>query len=130
MDGEYILSFIGAIPMNDPKLVTYICVERPKNCIQYGGTIAAPIVRNVFMDAIKILDIKPQTNQIEKVKAYYDEEVDIVPNYIGLERKQVNKKLFNIVYHGEGNYIIDQLPKANEKIKPNGTILLMLGDKK
>jgi len=129
LDGEYILSFIGAIPMNNPRLVTYICVEKPKNCIQYGGTIAAPIVKNVFMDAIEILNINKQQNQIEKVKSYYDEESVLVPNYIGLTKKEVKKQLFNIVYNGQGEYVIDQLPKANEKVNPNSTILLMLGDK-
>lgn len=129
LDNEYILSFIGAIPMNNPQLVTYICVEKPKNCIQYGGTIAAPIVKNIFMDAIDILNIDKQSNQIEKIKSYYDEEMVLVPNYIGLTKKEVKKQYFNIVYYGEGNYIIDQLPKANEKVKPDSTILLMLGDK-
>lgn len=129
LDGEYILSFIGALPMNNPKLVTYICIEKPKNCIQYGGTIAAPIVKSVFLDAIDILNITKQNNQIEKVKSFYDEETSLVPNYIGLEKKDVKKQYFNIIYYGEGSYIIDQLPKPNEKIKPNGTILLMLGDK-
>ena len=129
LDGEYILSFIGAFPMNDPKIVTYVCVEKPKNCIQYGGTIAAPIVRNTFIDAINILNIPKQENQIPKVLAYYDEELITVPNYIGLEKKKIKKGLFNIVYHGEGEYIIDQLPLPNERIKSNGTIMLMLGDK-
>mgnify|MGYP003290281888 CR=1 FL=1 len=128
LDGEYILSFIGAFPMNDPKIVTYICVERPRNCIQYGGTIAAPIVKNVFMDAIDILNIDKQSNQIEKVKSYYDEEMVLVPNYIGLNKKDIKKQYFNIIYHGNGNKVIDQLPKANEKVKPDSTILIMLGD--
>lgn len=129
LDGEYILSFIGSFPMNDPKIVTYICIEKPKNCIQYGGTIAAPIVKNVFMDAINILNIDKQANQIPKVLSYYDEELVAVPNFIGQEKKKIKKGLFNIVYHGEGEYIIDQLPLPNEKIKNNGTIMLMLGDK-
>ena len=128
LDGEYILSFIGAFPMNDPKIVTYICVERPRNCIQYGGTIAAPIVKNVFMDAIDILNINKQSNQIEKVKSYYDEEMVLVPNYIGLNKKDIKKQYFNIIYYGNGNKVIDQLPKANEKVKPDSTILIMLGD--
>ena len=128
LDGEYILSFIGAFPMNDPKIVTYICVERPRNCIQYGGTIAAPIVKNVFMDAIDILNIDKQSNQIEKVKSYYDEEMVLVPNYIGLNKKDIKKQYFNIIYYGNGNKVIDQLPKANEKVKPDSTILIMLGD--
>ena len=129
LDNEYILSFIGAIPMNDPKLVTYICVEKPKNCIQYGGTIAAPIVKNVFLDAINILNIKKQENQIEKVKSYYDSNLTLVPSFIGLEKKKINKGSFNIIYYGEGKYIIDQLPKPNELVENNSTIMLMLGDK-
>ena len=119
LDNEYILSFIGAIPMNDPKLVTYICVEKPKNCIQYGGTIAAPIVKNVFLDAINILDIKKQENQIEKVKSYYDSNLTLVPSYIGLEKNKINKNTFNFIYYGEGKYIIDQLPKPNELVENN-----------
>lgn len=129
LDNEYILSFIGAMPMNDPKLVTYICVEKPKNCIQYGGTIAAPIVKNVFLDAINILNIKKQENQIEKVKSYYDSNLTLVPSFIGLEKKKINKGSFNIIYYGEGKYIIDQLPKPNELVENNATIMLMLGDK-
>ena len=129
LDNEYILSFIGAIPMNNPKLVTYICVEKPKNCIQYGGTIAAPIVKNVFLDAINILNIKKQENQIEKVKSYYDSNLTLVPSFIGLEKKKINKGSFNIIYYGEGKYIIDQLPKPNELVENNATIMLMLGDK-
>ena len=129
LDNEYILSFIGAIPMNNPKLVTYICVEKPKNCIQYGGTISAPIVKNVFLDAINILNIKKQENQIEKVKSYYDSNLTLVPSFIGLEKKKINKGSFNIIYYGEGKYIIDQLPKPNELVENNATIMLMLGDK-
>ena len=129
LDNEYILSFIGAMPMNNPKLVTYICVEKPKNCIQYGGTIAAPIVKNVFLDAINILNIEKQENQIEKVKSYYDSNLTLVPSFIGLEKKKINKGSFNIIYYGEGKYIIDQLPKPNELVENNATIMLMLGDK-
>ena len=130
LENEYILSFIGAFPMNDPQIVTYICVEKPKNCIQYGGTIAAPIVKNFFLDAIDILKIKKQDNQIEKVKSYYDTNTTLVPTYIGQEKKKINKYSFNIVYYGEGKYIIDQLPKPNELVNIDSTIMLMLGDKK
>ena len=130
LDNEYILSFIGAIPMNNPQLVTYICIEKPKNCIQYGGTIAAPIVKNVFLDAINILNIEKQENQIEKVKSYYDMNTIKVPNYIGKTKKEINKYNFNIIFKGEGEIVIDQLPKPDELVLDNSTIMLMLGDKK
>ena len=116
--------------MNNPQLVTYICIEKPKNCIQYGGTIAAPIVKNVFLDAINILNIEKQENQIEKVKSYYDMNTIKVPNYIGKTKKEINKYNFNIIFKGEGEIVIDQLPKPDELVLDNSTIMLMLGDKK
>ena len=128
LDNEYILSFIGAFPMNDPKIVTYICVERPKNCIQYGGTVAAPIVKNVFLDAISILNIEKQQNQIEKVKSYYDLNTVKCPSYLGLNKNKINKYSFNFIYYGEGDIVIDQLPKPNEIINNNSTIMIQLGD--
>lgn len=128
LDNEYILSFIGAFPMNDPQIVTYICVERPKNCIQYGGTVAAPIVKNVFLDAISILNIEKQQNQIEKVKSYYDLNTVKCPSYLGLNKNKINKYSFNFIYYGEGDIVIDQLPKPNEIINNNSTIMIQLGD--
>ena len=44
MQGNYILSFLGAAPMNDPKAVVYLAIENPKNTIKYGGVVTvAPI---------------------------------------------------------------------------------------
>ena len=114
--------------MKDPKIVTYICVERPKNCIQYGGTVAAPIVKNVFLDAISILNIEKQQNQIEKVKSYYDLNTVKCPSYLGLNKNKINKYSFNFIYYGEGDIVIDQLPKPNEIINNNSTIMIQLGD--
>ena len=37
MQGNYILSFLGAAPMNDPKAVVYLAIDNPKNTIQYWG---------------------------------------------------------------------------------------------
>lgn len=48
MQGNYILSFLGAAPMNDPKAVVYLAVDNPKNTIQHGWVIAAPMVGEIF----------------------------------------------------------------------------------
>jgi hypothetical protein len=43
MQGNYILSFLGAVPMNDTKTVVYLAIDNPKNTIQYGEVdIIAP----------------------------------------------------------------------------------------
>ena len=44
MRGNYILRFLGDGPLNDPKAVVYLAIDNPKNTIQYGGVVAAPMV--------------------------------------------------------------------------------------
>ena len=63
-DSKYILSFIGFMPADDPEIVVYVAVQNAKNVVQYGGTVAAPIARNIFLSAIDILDI---ANAIDKL---------------------------------------------------------------
>lgn len=37
--GNYILSFIGFLPANDPEVVVYVAIDNPKGVTQYGGTV-------------------------------------------------------------------------------------------
>lgn len=62
MSGNYILSFMGFMPANDPEIVVYVAVDHPQGITQYGGTVSAPIAKNVLLDAINILNIKPDSN--------------------------------------------------------------------
>ena len=48
MQGNYILSFLGAAPMNDPKAVVYLAIDNPKNTIKYGGVVAAQMVDEIY----------------------------------------------------------------------------------
>ncbi|PAQ12636.1 stage V sporulation protein D, partial [Bacillaceae bacterium SAOS 7] len=48
-DGKYlknnhIVSFIGVAPADDPQIVIYTAIDNPKGTVQFGGTVAAPIV--------------------------------------------------------------------------------------
>ena len=49
MQGNYILSFLGAAPMNDPKAVVYLAIDNPKNTIQYVGVDTLAPKRNAHM---------------------------------------------------------------------------------
>ena len=62
LSGNYIVSFIGFMPSNDPKIIVYVAIDNPKGVVQYGGTVAAPIARNILYDSINILGIKKQDN--------------------------------------------------------------------
>ena len=52
MVGNYITSFIGFLPANNPEVVVYIAVDNAKGITQYGGTIAAPIARTILKESI------------------------------------------------------------------------------
>ena len=56
MIGNYILSFIGFMPAEDPQYVVYIALDGAKGVTQYGGTASAPIAKNVFNEIINLLD--------------------------------------------------------------------------
>ena len=129
MTGNYITSFIGFFPADDPEVIVYIAVDNAKGVTQYGGTVAAPLARNVMTSIIDILDIKPRKNEIEKEFVYLDKEYVNVPNVIGLDLKESKKLLkdFKVITEGKGK-IIYQTPPANNKIAKGETIRLFLGD--
>jgi stage V sporulation protein D (sporulation-specific penicillin-binding protein) len=127
MEGNYILSFIGGAPMNDPQIVVYVAIDNPKSAIQYGGTVVGPIVKNILQEALSILNVEKQDYQIEKEYTWMDTKLYEVPNYIGMDKSQVKSKNFKIVFVGEGNKVIDQLPKVGERQEQNKEVIVMLG---
>ena len=90
---KYILSFIGFMPANDPEIIVYVAVENAKGVVQYGGTVAAPIARNIFLSAIDILDIKPDTEGIPKEYTWLDQKYVVVPDVVGMTIDEAKKVL-------------------------------------
>lgn len=127
-DSKYILSFIGFMPADDPEIVVYVAVQNAKNVTQYGGTVAAPIARNIFLSAIDILDIKPDTEGIPKEYTWLDTKYVIIPDVTGssLEEATAALKGFNIEYSGNGNTVVYQSPTGGSYVKEGGTVVLML----
>ncbi|MBO5388687.1 MAG: hypothetical protein J6A59_11205, partial [Lachnospiraceae bacterium] len=41
-------------PMDDSQVVVYVAIDNPKSAIQYGGTVAGPIVKEILSDAANI----------------------------------------------------------------------------
>lgn len=130
MVGNYITSFIGFMPANDPEVVVYIAVDNAKGVTQYGGTIAAPIARTVLNDIIGILDIKKPKGGSEKKYNYMDKVYKEVPNVIGLTPSEATKLLgdFKIEFSGSGKKIIYQSPKGKTRIYEGETVRLLLSD--
>lgn len=57
---KYISSFIGYAPANDPRICVLVILNEPKNGAYYGGTVAAPIVREIIKKVFYYLKIEPQ----------------------------------------------------------------------
>lgn len=129
MQGNYIVSFIGFLPANDPKLVVYLAIDNPKGITQYGGTVSAPIVKNIMEDAIVALGIEKQDGGTEKEYQWYDKKYYTVENVIGLTKKEATSilKNFSIEYSGSGNNVISQSPEAGSRIVEGENVRLYLG---
>lgn len=129
MVGNYIVSFIGFLPANDPEVVVYIAIDNAKGATQYGGTIAAPIAKVILNDAIRILNIKKPNGASEKKYNYNDKKYIKVPNVEGNTLKDALKELkdFKVEYTGEGEKVIYQSPSSNERILEGEVVKLMLG---
>lgn len=129
MYGNYIVSFMGVMPSNDPEVIVYIAIDNAKGATQYGGTIAAPIARNILLDIIDILDIKKQEGGTNKTYNYYDKKYATVPSVIGMDKREAlkNLKSFKVEFSGTGNKIIYQSPNAFTTVYEGDTIKLMLG---
>ncbi len=128
--GNYIVSFIGFFPADKPEIVLYIAIDNPKGVTQYGGTVAAPVVRNVFLSAIDILNVDVRNDYLTKEYNWNDTKYKKVPDVLNLELKDAKKLLkgFKIVTEGNGSKVLYQSPSANISIKENSTILLYLTD--
>ena len=57
---RYISSFIGFAPADHPQVLAMVVIHDPKG-IYYGGTIAAPVVRNIFENILPYLGIEKAT---------------------------------------------------------------------
>ncbi len=128
MVGNYVLSFIGFMPANDPEYIIYIAVDNAKGVVQYGGTVAAPIAQNVFKEIINIYNIKPSSDGLPKTYRWNDNVYITVPDVINKSVKEAKKILkgFTIEYSGTGDKVIDISPSQGSRIKQNSTVKLLL----
>lgn len=130
MVGNYIVSFIGFLPANDPEVIVYVAVDNAKGVTQYGGTVAAPIAKSILEASIDILDIEAPEGASEKNYNFNDKRYINVPDVTNMEKNEAAKELkqFKVEYSGTGNKVIYQSPSANSRILEGETVRLLLGE--
>lgn len=128
-DGDYIVSFIGFAPANDPEIIVYVAIDHPKSSTVYGSTIAAPIVGQIIEDIAPKIGLEVnRKGQLEKQYRWGDPITERVPNFIGMTKDEVMKQYypFKIQLHGNGDKVIAQLPESENIIEVDETIHLYL----
>ncbi len=129
LDGNYILSFVGFMPADDPKIVVYVAIDNPKGVTQYGGVVAAPIAKSILETAISVLNIESSDEVMPREYNWNDTKYYKIPDVVGQTKEEAKKSLqgFQIEYSGEGEHVLYQSPSGNSYVKENGTVSLMLG---
>ena len=126
--GEYILSYIAAAPIDHPEIVVYMALDAPKNDVQYGGTVVAPLVKNALEDILTNMNVPKSENQLKKTQLWSDPVMIEIDDYIGKKKKECRSSKLNIEFYGEGDTVIDQIPGAKTVVEQYSTIWLYLGN--
>ena len=66
---QHIALFVGIMPVDDPRFVTVVVIDKPKGDKYHGGTVAAPVFSKVAEATLRLMNIPPQK---EKVKFVFD----------------------------------------------------------
>ena len=129
---EYIVSFCGVAPMDNPQVVILVafCNPSPQSetgVYVSGGAIAAPTVGNILADILPYLGIVPQ---------YTDDEAKqlnvAVPRVAELTeaeaRTQLEKLGLSIKVVGSGETVTGQMPSANAVVSPGTKVIVYMGE--
>ncbi len=123
---EYIVSFIGFAPADDPKIAILVFLDTPSsNSGIYisGGQMAAPVVGNMLADILPYMGIYP-SEETEKLLA-------VVPELVGCSLTDAANSIRDcgLEYRtvGSGNTVTDQLPAADSSVAKGSRIILYLG---
>lgn len=132
MQNNYIVSFIGFAPADDPEIVVYVAIDNPKDTVQFGGVVAAPIVGTIIHDSLTALNIPKRDEGLEKQYVWPEEPPVEVPDVIGMKTDELTHLYtnLNIEFFGEGKYIIDQDPKPESIVTSGSTLRIYLSNKK
>ena len=64
--GNYLVSFIGFAPVDDPQLVVYVVVDEPNEADQAHSSYAQEIVSHIFEQALPYIGVTPSLTEEEE----------------------------------------------------------------
>jgi stage V sporulation protein D (sporulation-specific penicillin-binding protein) len=122
---EYIPSFMGVAPTNDPQIVAIVIADNPKG-IHSGAGVCAPVFQKVVKDTLNYLQIPSQVEP-EQVKTTSLKEVtltDLTNQEINQALELLKTQKLNASIVGEGDKVIAQLPLPQTTMLEGNTVVL------
>ena len=119
---EYIVSFIGFAPADDPKIAILVFLDTPsdKSGIYIsGGQMAAPVVGRMMADILPYLGVEPARDKTEGA---------VMPDCVGLDLPEAAERLKDADLRcrtiGAGSTVTNQLPAAGTEIAAGTEVIL------
>lgn len=127
---RYISSFIGFAPADNPQVIAIVLIDEPVG-IYYGGTIAAPVIAEVFDNILPYLGIEESYSETEIEK--YNIGTFVMPDFIGKTKQEISKllkiyKLGELYPLGEGETVVEQFPLPGETVENGSDFILYYGN--
>lgn len=122
-EGKRIASFIGFAPANDPEIVCLIMLDEPQIENKYGGTIAAPLVGEIIEDVLNYIGVEKQYTENEQPEIKV-EIPDVRETEVNSARNEIADKNLYVKVVGDGDRVVDQLPKPGIMLSENSTVIL------
>lgn len=121
---KYIASMGAVVPTDDPEIAILILLDEPNNPVSHGGgTIVAPVVRNVLAEVLPYLGI--DTIYSEDDARLLD---TLVPNVVGKTTQEatedIEAKGLNVRIIGEGSKVTGQIPAGSKSAPKSSTVVL------
>lgn len=118
---NYLYSFLGMAPIEDPQLLTYVYVQQPKlHDGKIGSDPVAELFTSIMESSLRYMNIVPNGEDVV--------EAAVVSKAVGKDSAETITKLkqdgFNPIVIGEGGQIDRQYPKAGTKLADGSVILL------
>lgn len=119
---EYVTSFAGMYPKDEPKVIIYVAMQRSKNT-----KVLPETVKTIVKDTAKYLGIFQEAPELNKeietynMDNYKNKEVEFAKT--DLENKKATYVIF-----GNGSKIINQYPSANTKTNTKEKVFLFTND--
>ena len=129
LSGEYIASFVGTFPADNPDYVVLIIVDEPGGASYYGSIAATPYAKKIIENIIEYKDYKPSADLIKDIVEIND-KVEM-PNVVGMDVNEVvillEKIGLQVEIQGDNNVVTSQFPAPKSSLSKKSIVMVNVG---